>query len=31
MGLPQIHRLKHRQDFQAVYGTGKRYHGSHLT
>jgi len=31
VGLPQVHRLKHRQDFQAVYGTGKRYHGSHLT
>lgn len=31
MGLPQVHRLKHRQDFQAVYGKGRRYHGSHLT
>jgi ribonuclease P protein component len=30
VGLPQSHRLKHRQDFQAVYGKGKRYHGSHL-
>jgi ribonuclease P protein component len=31
VGLPQVHRLKHRQDFQAVYGKGRRYHGSHLT
>ncbi|MEG3438067.1 ribonuclease P protein component [Pannus brasiliensis CCIBt3594] len=31
MGLPRVHRLRHRRDFQAVYEGGKRYHGSDLT
>ncbi len=31
MGLPQANRLKHRQDFEAVYKRGKRYSDSHLT
>lgn len=31
MGLPQKHRLKHRQDFQKVYKQGGRYSSPHLT
>ncbi|PSF35158.1 ribonuclease P protein component [Aphanothece hegewaldii CCALA 016] len=30
MGLPLIHRLKHRNDFKAVYEQGKRHATSHL-
>lgn len=30
MGLPSVHRLKHRNDFKAVYEQGKRFSTSHL-
>ena len=30
MGLPKAIRLKHWEDFQAVYQQGKRYRESHL-
>ena len=30
MGLPQVNRLKHRQDFQLVYAKGSKYKSSHL-
>lgn len=30
MGLPLVHRLKHRNDFKAVYEHGKRHATSHL-
>lgn len=31
MALPSLHRLKSRQDFQAVFREGIRRHGSYLT
>jgi ribonuclease P protein component len=31
VGLPRVHRLRHRQDFQSVYQGGARYHGSYFT
>ncbi|PSP36221.1 MAG: ribonuclease P protein component [Cyanobacteria bacterium QS_8_48_54] len=31
MGLPEAHRLKHRQDFKAVYKRGSRRRGRYLT
>ena len=30
MGLPQQHRLKHWQDFQRVYQSGRRFRQAHL-
>ncbi|NJP08054.1 MAG: ribonuclease P protein component [Leptolyngbyaceae cyanobacterium RU_5_1] len=31
MGLPKVHRLKRRQDFNLVYQKGTRFKTSHLT
>lgn len=31
MGLPKVHRLKHREDFSRVYQKGRRLKGEHLT
>jgi ribonuclease P protein component len=31
LGLPEAHRLKHRQDFKAVYKRGSRRRGRYLT
>ncbi|WNZ25880.1 ribonuclease P protein component [Leptolyngbya sp. NK1-12] len=31
MALPKAHRLRHRQDFSAVYQAGSRQSGPHLT
>jgi ribonuclease P protein component len=30
VGLPSVHRLKHRNDFKAVYEQGERHGTSHL-